>query len=166
MMPTSSTIRVDSYKSLLDSNKLTMPEWIEPLLKVAYFMHYFNAEAQLPLEILKEVHDQTKLDNLTLDHILVLSGIPTVLDDSGMPKYSEAWMREQIISVITKHGARLLNPESDIKFPQPDSVVIILDGYDSLAPEAEEKDKDSKREDDGSSTSEDDDGDDKGDQAK
>jgi hypothetical protein len=38
-----------------------MPEWIEPLIKVSYFMHYFSGETPLPLQILKEIYDETKI---------------------------------------------------------------------------------------------------------
>jgi hypothetical protein len=61
MMPTFKEIRIHSYKDLLDVNKLSMPEWIEPLIKVSYFMHYFSGEIPLPIQALKEIHDETKL---------------------------------------------------------------------------------------------------------
>jgi hypothetical protein len=45
MLPIGKNVRIDSYKDLIDSSKLQMPDWMEPLLKVSYFMHYFSSEA-------------------------------------------------------------------------------------------------------------------------
>lgn len=72
MMPTVKDVRINSYKDLIDVSILSMPEWIEPLIKVAYFMHYFSKETPLPLELLKEVHNETKLNGKQLDYILVI----------------------------------------------------------------------------------------------
>ena len=48
MLPTQRDIRINSYKDLLDLDKISLPEWIEPLIKVSYFMHFFSSETLLP----------------------------------------------------------------------------------------------------------------------
>ena len=104
-----------------------MPTWIEPLIKVSYFLHYFTGETPLPVDILKEIYDGTQLDHKQLDFIFVIQNIP--VDD---PKYTQDWLKEQIIKICIEHGARILNPEKEITFPSPDTAVLILDGYDHM----------------------------------
>jgi hypothetical protein len=34
---------------------------------------------------------------------------------------------------LREHGARVLNPSTDLVFPCPDSAVVIVDGFDHIA---------------------------------
>ena len=50
-----------------------------------------------------------------MDNIFVINNIP---EGEEKEVYSQLWIKEQIIKVINKHGARVLNPQRDIVFPQ------------------------------------------------
>ncbi|CDW79829.1 hect domain and rcc1-like domain-containing protein [Stylonychia lemnae] len=141
MMPVDKNVRVDSYKDLIDANKLSMPDWIKPLIKVSNIMHYFSSEVKLSVEILKEIYNDTKLNHQQLDQILVLQGIPNDQD-----KYPRQWIRSQIISILEKHGVRILNPSRDIILQLEDKqAVIIADGFDHMhLVKDDEKQKDLK----------------------
>lgn len=47
-------------------------------------------------------------------------------------------MKSEIIKVIEKHGARILNPEKDIIFPNAETAIIIIDGYSHMSYNKEE----------------------------
>ena len=128
-----------------------LTDWLDPLLKTSLFLHYFNDElSSLPLDLLKEVHDQTRLEkHQGLDHVLLLDKVP--FDESLYPK---AWLREQIVEMCVKHRARILNPARDIHFEEDEyeekkpkdaeskeettkmvkcyTVTVILDGWDHM----------------------------------
>ena len=54
----------------------------------------------------------------------------------GIPKssemYTEEWLRTQVVKVLSRHGARIINIERDISFPEDGSIVIITDGIDHM----------------------------------
>ena len=132
MMMPGKQVRIDSYKDLFDSSKLELPEWLQPLIKASYFMHFFSGEMPLSLDILKEIHSETKLTHSQLDKILVIKGIPATC--------SRDWVRQQIMAVLSKFGARVLNPEKEVLVYE-DKAVVILDGFDHMSLVKDEGDK-------------------------
>ena len=63
-----------------------------------------------------------------MDQILVIQGLP------NKPElYSREFIRDKFIDTIKNHGARILNPSTDIIFVNDDSAVIIIDGFDHMA---------------------------------
>jgi hypothetical protein len=52
MLPTYEGVQITSYRDLINEKRLSMPDWIEPLIKVAYFLHFFSNETPLPIEII------------------------------------------------------------------------------------------------------------------
>jgi hypothetical protein len=130
-----------------------LKEWLDPLMKTSLFMHFFNNEIKsLPLDLLREIHDQTKLSrHKGLDHILLIDRVP--IDEALYPK---AWLVDQIIGMCKKHHARVLDPTRDIHFEEDEyevsgpaqadgaeppkekkkchMIVVILDGWDHLTP--------------------------------
>ena len=64
----------------------------------------------------------------------MLKGIP---DDEE--NYSRAWIRQEFLKVIKKHGARVLNPALDITFTSADTAVILVDGFDHMVFEKDEE---------------------------
>mmetsp|Transcript_23263 Transcript_23263/g.22847 ORF Transcript_23263/g.22847 Transcript_23263/m.22847 type:complete len:145 (-) Transcript_23263:126-560(-) len=134
VLPTERGVQLDSYKDLIEQSKLSVPEWIEPLIKVSYFMHFFSNETPLPKQIIKEIFNQTKLSGAQLDNIFVLKGIP--LEE----KYSNEWIKAQIIKTLDRYGGRVLNPAKDIIFGEPGTLVVILDDFDPMMSHEEAED--------------------------
>eukprot|EP00347_Sterkiella_histriomuscorum_P020695 403336831 len=128
MLPSKRHLRIQSFKDLIDANKLALPDWIQPLIKVAYLMHYFSSEMPLSVDLLKEIYSQTQLTHSQLDQIMIVQNIPT--DEE---KYPKSFIKEKFLEVMKKHGARILNPSTDIIFVKSDSAVIIVDGFDHMA---------------------------------
>jgi hypothetical protein len=57
MVPTEKKITIDSYHELIAKEKFTLPDWMEPLIRVSYFLHFFRGQMRLPVAILTEIHD-------------------------------------------------------------------------------------------------------------
>ena len=135
MMPsTSKSVSMTSYKDLYDATQFEMPEWLSPLIKALYFMQYFSGEMALSRDILREIHAETQPLDSCLDQIIILKGIPSQKNAEGEPNYSRELIKEEIIKLVKKHGARILNLESDIKFSDDsEQVVIILDGLEHMS---------------------------------
>jgi hypothetical protein len=94
VIPIDRRSRLNSYKDLLSVKGEHLRElhnWLDPLMKTSMFMHFFNNELHcLPLDLLGEIHDQTKLQShQAADHVLVIGRVPR-----GEDKFPEAWLRE------------------------------------------------------------------------
>jgi len=118
VIPIDKGSHLNSYKDLLSINAEPLRElqiWLEPLMKTSMFMHFFNNELHcLPLDLLREIHDQTKLQSHhAVDQVLVIDRVPR-----GEEKFPEAWLRGQVLELCRKHHARILNPEKDIHFEE------------------------------------------------
>jgi rubrerythrin len=153
VIPIDKYTKLNSYKDLLDFKEIKaehlneLQEWLDPLIKTSQFMHFFNNELHsLPLDILQEVHDQTKLKaHQGLDHVFVVDRIPR--DD---PQFTKSWIRQRVVELCKKHHARFLNPIQDIYFEEDEmevrncdgvlerkpsyKMVILIDGWDHLSP--------------------------------
>jgi len=147
VVPIDKNTILNSYKDILSVEQgylQELQEWLDPLMKTSMFMHFFNNEMRcLPLDLLQEIHDQTKLENHhALDHVLVIDRVPV---DEKFPK---SWLLQQILLLCKKHSARILNPLTDVCFfdgeyakGNKDSpkekcyrIVLLLDGWDHMAP--------------------------------
>ena len=153
VIPMNKRSRLSSYKDLLRIKGEHLRElecWLDPLMKTTMFMHFFNNELEcLPLDLLREIHDQTKLQShQAADHVLVIGRVPR-----GEAQFTEAWLRAQVVGLCQKHHARLLNPDLDVHFEEDDyeleptvdggvpgskrpgyRLVILLDGWDHMHP--------------------------------
>lgn len=88
MIPTQRGIEIESEQDLLPKNSgFSMPDWISPLIKVSFYLHFFRGEISLPNKLLKEIFDETRLDEEHMDSIFVIKKIP---DDT---KYNRDWVR-------------------------------------------------------------------------
>jgi len=125
------TEELSSYKQLLPGNQDVFPQWLEKLVKVAYFLHNFKGELKLPKDIRDEIVGQMSLDS-QWDHLVVIQGIPA--------QYSCDWVRQKIQEVLNKHKARLMIPDVDLQVRVGDkgesaefkaedgTAVILIDG--------------------------------------
>ena len=153
VIPIDKQSRLNSYKDLLSikaEHLGELREWLDPLMKTSLFMHFFNNELHsLPLDLLQEIHDQTKLQSYqAVDHVLVIDRVPR-----GEARFPEAWLRRQVVELCQKHHARILNPEKDIHFEKDEyevlptaggdaarhtkesyKLVVLLDGWDHMHP--------------------------------
>lgn len=70
MVPTERKLSLTSYKDLLPKkeDKVTpmfeIPDWLQPLIKVCYFLHFFRDEMRLPADIMQEVFSSTQESHL------------------------------------------------------------------------------------------------------
>ena len=118
IIPLDKCTTMQSYQDVLElktSSQKELIEWMDPLMKTSFFIHYFNNEIEyLPFDLLKEIHNQTKLQShRALDHILQLVNVP--IDESV---FTKQWVIKQIVSICNKHHARLINPLRDINFEE------------------------------------------------
>ena len=65
IIPLDKCTTMQSYQDVLElktSSQKELIEWMDPLMKTSFFIHYFNNEIEyLPFDLLKEIHNQTKL---------------------------------------------------------------------------------------------------------
>lgn len=65
VIPINKHAELKSYKDLLQINQdylSELQEWLDPLMKTSLFMHFFNNELKcLPHDLMREIHNQTKL---------------------------------------------------------------------------------------------------------
>jgi len=141
-VPTSKTDRINSFVDLLpqkDDKKnaaITLPDWIRPLIRVSYFLHYFRGEMCLPNDMLLEIHANTKLGDQHLDNILVINKLPT-----KNAVYNKEWILNKVHDLLETHMARVLDPAQDIVFVTDEedpenytSIVLVLDGWHQFRP--------------------------------
>jgi len=64
----------------------------------------------------------------------VVQGIPiSKVDEKGVALYTKEIIYAEIVLLLVKHGARIINPSTDIIFsPSNESVVLIIDGIDHM----------------------------------
>jgi hypothetical protein len=133
MMPNVQSVTIDSYRDLL-GGALELPEWLEPLVKALYFMQYFSGEMKLSRDILREIHSETVLTTSYLDSIIILQGIPSSnLGEDGQPLYLESLLRSEILTIVAKHGARVLQPATDLVFSETlNAAALLIDQFDPM----------------------------------
>jgi len=136
MVPTQKNLTIKSYHDLIPKGKFELPEWMEPLIRVSYFIHFFRGEMRLPMAILTEIHDQTKANMIKyhFDNIIVIRKVP-----STNSVYTREWIVKRIFDLIKTHKVRIIDPQRDITFiPDEDdpekyhSIVIIFDGFSHM----------------------------------
>lgn len=64
----------------------------------------------------------------------MVQGIPiSKVDEKGLALYTKEIIYAEIVLLLVKHGARIINPSTDIIFsPSNESVVLIIDGIDHM----------------------------------
>ena len=142
MVPTEATLSLKSHEDLLprrkDDNKpiFSLPEWLEPLIKASYFLHFFREEMVLPADILQEIFSNLveKENKAVMDNIVVIRKIPKA-DEA----YSKKWIVEHIFDLLKKHKAIVQDAERDIQVVDDESdaanfftIIIFLDGFSHL----------------------------------
>ena len=162
VIPIDPRVELASYQDILritDDYLVDLKAWLDPLMKTSLFMHYFNnGTKSLPFDLLREIHDQTKLErHQSMDHILLIDKVP--MDEELYPK---AWLAKQVLEMCKKHHARVLNPQTDIHFEQDEyeestkeehqgvlppkgikkcyKIVVVLDGWNHMMPLPDYKD--------------------------
>jgi len=70
---------IASFKQLLPDNPDLLPEWLEKLVKVAYFLHNFKGELKLPRDIRDQIVQEMSID-AQWEHLIVIQGIPAQFD--------------------------------------------------------------------------------------
>ena len=90
-----------------------MPEWMDALIKVSHFIHFFRGEMRLPASTLSEIHTHTKQNILKehLENIVVIRNIPTDLEN-----YSRKWFVKRLFDLFKTHQVRVIDPQKDISF--------------------------------------------------
>ena len=94
----------------------------------------------MPLDILAEIHNHTKLKTYdVMQNVLVVDQIPR--GDENLPV---EWLRSQVLKYCTKHNARILDEEHDVQFIEDTMdlgdgvkkpcyrIVILLDGWNHM----------------------------------
>ena len=153
MVPTMRKMSIKSHVDLLPKKEdgltpvFTLPEWLDPLIKVSCFLHFLRGEMRLPSEIMREIYSTLIESHVedALDNIIVIKKIPK----KEKEPYSSKWILEHIFEVLEKHQAIVLDPKQDvvIKDDEDDpenflSIVLIIDGFSHLRELDHEPDED------------------------
>ena len=156
MVPTERSLSIKSYQDLLPTKEdgvtpsFSLPDWLEPLIKVSHFLHFFREEIRLPENMIKDIHRNLVDSHLegAMDHIVVVKKIPK----TGNSLYNKKWIIQNLFELLKKHQAIVLDGERDIQIiddeEDPDnfySVMIILDGFSHLRENDHEPDDDDDR---------------------
>ena len=119
-----------------ESQQVSLPDWTKPIVNVSNFLHFFRGDARLPQKLLNEVFTKTTKAHFKhhLDNVVVVRKVP-----SAHLRYTRTWIMERLLSILTMHQARIIDPQRDIHV-MPDqedpenfhSVVIYLDNFSHL----------------------------------
>lgn len=88
-----------------------MPDWLQPLLRVSHFLHFFRDEMNIPSDLMKEIFDTMMENHLegSMDNIIVIQKIPKTSET-----YNKKWIFERLFELLVKHQAIVLNEKQDV----------------------------------------------------
>lgn len=97
VVPTERRSTIASYKDLIPSQVVSMPEWMDALIKVSHFVHFFRGEMRLPASTLAEIHGHTKSNILQthLENIVVIRNIP-----ADHETYTRKWFVRRLFDLF------------------------------------------------------------------
>ena len=136
MVPTEKKMALTSYHDLIKNESFQFPEWMDPLIRISYFLHFFRRDIQLTDHLLKEIHQATAQNHAKyhLDNIVVIRKVPCLHST-----YTRGWFVRGLFKLLKKHKVSIIDPKKDIVFmpdeEEPDqyySVVMITDGFSHL----------------------------------
>ena len=136
MMPTEKKMFLKSYKELLKEDGVVLPEMMDHLVRISYFLHFFRGEIKLTEFVLREIHEKTSLNHIKyhLDNIIVVKKVP-----SNHKVYTREWIVRRLFELFKTHKVRIIDPQKDITFlPDEDepenfhTIIIIFDGFSHM----------------------------------